>query len=152
RLLAAAPSEIPSVRLEAASRLLRSEPDCLLAVDVMVDQAPLGVRRQMSGQAFNRFSVALNRYLQSAADLPADVGAPADDGPEEFGDDLAGRAKLVGALRERAASGGDRGEPSPAALAELIHDTSFVHAVRLLQMEQFALAVDTAETQARLQP
>jgi tetratricopeptide (TPR) repeat protein len=46
----------------------------------------------------------------------------------------------------------DQGEPSPAALAELIHDTSFIHAVRLLHMEQFALAVDTAETQARLKP
>jgi tetratricopeptide (TPR) repeat protein len=118
----------------------------------MVDQAPLGVRRQMSGQAFSRFAVALNRYLQSATDLPADVREPADDGPEEFGDDLARRAKLIAALRDPAVSGGDRGEPSPAALADLIHDTSFIHAVRLLHMEQFALAVDTAETQIRLKP
>jgi hypothetical protein len=73
RLLAAAPSEIPSVRLEAASRLLRREPDCMLAIDVMVDQAPLGVRRQMNGQAFSRFAAALNRYLHSADDLPAEV-------------------------------------------------------------------------------
>jgi tetratricopeptide (TPR) repeat protein len=49
-------------------------------------------------------------------------------------------------------SGGDRGEPSPAALADIIHDTSFIHAVRLLDMEQLVLAIDTAETQARLKP
>src|SRR5262249_27523320 len=99
-----------------------------------------------------RFAAALNRYLQSAADLPADIRDLAPTNPAEFGDDLDSRAMLIAALRDPELSGSNWGEPSPAALADLIHDTSFVHAVRLLHMEQFVLAVDTAETQKRLKP
>src|SRR5262249_21417532 len=115
-------------------------------------QAPVGVRRQMSGHAFHRFAAALNRYLQSASDLPAEIRELTLAESVEAGGDSQTRAQLVDALRERARSGGGRGEPSLAALAEIIHDTSFIHAVRLLHMEQFALAFDTADTLTRLKP
>jgi tetratricopeptide (TPR) repeat protein len=150
-LLAAGPSANMSVRLKAAARLLQAEPDCLMAMDVMADHAPLGVERQVNETAFSRYSEALKQHLDSTADVPEDARRAGEEGTGELQSLVDSRARVVAALR---AANTTRAlvEPSFAVLASVIDETTFVHAVRLLNLERNALAVDTSAELAVLRP
>jgi tetratricopeptide (TPR) repeat protein len=150
--LGAAPSATMNVRLKTAARLLGAEPDCFMAMDVMADHAPLGVRRQMDETAFAHYAEALRRHLAATADAPEEARRAAAEELDDLPSIMAARARVLEALRAADAAGGARAEPSFAVLASLIEETTFVHAVRLLALEAEALAVDTGKDLAALKP
>lgn len=151
-LLATAPSEIPTVRLKSAALMLRSQPDCELAFDVALDNAALGIQRQMSIQAVTRFSAMLRDYLRSNDEVPEEVRKLADESVGNLQSEMETRARIVAALRQASSVGRDVGEPSHAVVAQVIQEISFVQACRLLYLEKFSLSVDTTRTLAALRP
>ena len=150
-MLLAAHSESAIVRLKAAERMLAAQPDCILAFEVMLNDAPLGTRRQAADGAVPRFSQALRGHLASVG-VPVEIRSIAVRPARGFAAEMAARARLIASLREAGALGGDADEPSLGALAMLIEETSFVHGWRLLDVENSWLAVDTTETLAALRP
>ncbi len=152
RLLATASTEISTVRVQSAARLLRSQPDCELAFDIAVDESPLEIQRQMAGQALTQFSSTLRDWLESSDDIPEDVRKLRNEPADDLKSEMEARAQLIAALQNSASIGRDVGEPSYAALAHLIQETSLVQACRLLFVEKYCLGVDTSETLAAVKP
>ena len=151
-LLANGHSTIESIRLEAATRMLKVEPACELAYCVALDRASLGVHRQLSEKFSSQIASELKQFLKSVADLPDDVRRAASTPAQNLKTEFESRAAIIAALRESDRQDREAVEPSWGMLAHLIQEVSLVEACALLEVEKFMLGVDSSETLAAVRP
>ncbi len=152
QMLAIAYSDEPTLRFLAANAMLEREPACSRAVEAILHAgAQLEVLHHASDIGVVRFTAALRRAIPLIADVPAEIGKA--EGKLSDGDlasVMQGRANLVAALRTAGRMEQDAGEPSLAALAQLVQEISFLNSWHLLQYWQFAMGLPV-ESRATLE-
>ena len=152
RMLLAAYVSSQQTRQQAAERVLAREPGCMLAFDLLQNEAPLGILRQASGAEIGVFYECLREQLPRLDEIGDQARQLLNKKPRNLAEEMVVRSELIAALNESGRLGRDTGEPSLSALAALIREVSFVHAYRLLKMEKFHLGVDTSDSLAALRP
>ncbi|HEY2249650.1 MAG TPA: hypothetical protein VGH74_01270, partial [Planctomycetaceae bacterium] len=152
RLLLAAHAGSQQMRQQAALRVLEEQPYCTLAMDLVQTNAPLGILRQFADGEIPAFSQYLRTGLPELEGGPEEVRRLLSQDAEDLAAEMKLRKNVVDALQDAGRLGRDVGEPSFAALGELVREVSFVHAFRLVNMQGGALGIDANPAIAALAP
>jgi tetratricopeptide (TPR) repeat protein len=130
--------------VEAAREVVRRDPNCCRAVDVICEHGQLGDLHTATVVGPEAFTKDFPVKLKSLKWLPTVVRRPLDQNRDEL--------TLVGALAQAGRPGVDTIEPSWAVLAHLVREVRFVHAWRRLVFMAYKWSVPVGEYWAGVQP
>jgi len=134
-----------SQRIRAVNDVMRSSPECFRAAFVMSNEAQIGLQRSIGGTQFNQFLSAFPGDLQLMNHLPQNVLKSIDSFPEELVEPTAAINHTVTLLEElRKPSSNWQNEPSLSLLATLAQNLHFIHAMQILQTQEWSLGINTA--------
>jgi tetratricopeptide (TPR) repeat protein len=139
-------------RINAVGQVLKTSPECLRATAILANGDKLMLRRQLGSSQLQQFLRLLPEQvveLPGISNLVAEV-ADSVDLKATTEDVFDQTAKLVKVL-DQAGKDGDRGEPSLSTVATLASNLHFVHAMALLQTEQFSLGIDASDSRKRFE-
>lgn len=134
-------------RINAVGQVLKTSPECLRATAILANGDKLMLRRNLGSNQLQQF---LHQLPERVVELPGvsdrvQDAADSVDAKASTEDVFDQTAKLVKVL-DQAGTAGDLGEPSLSTVATLASNLHFVHAMAMLQTEQFSLGIDASDT------
>ncbi len=130
--------------VEAAREVVRLDPNCCRAYDVICENGQLGDIQTATTDGPEAFTKDFLEKLKALNWLPTIVRKPLDQNRDEL--------TIVGALVQAGQPGVDRVEPSWAVLAQLVREVRFVNAWRRLVFMAYKWSVPVGEYWAGVQP
>lgn len=164
---------------KAAESVLQLDPANMRAMEVLILNAPLGLKRNVALSAPQRFVTSLPSYVAGIADLPPALQKVAKSTPEDGNDVISQLTDLMNGLidpselensedqrqegadpknapqknaTQKDSPWEDTQEPSLMVAGHLIRETNFVHAFRLLSLQRFSLSVNADPTLRQVLP
>lgn len=137
-------SPLKDIALKAGNTMLSECPDCMRAGDALCSLQEIGPMNMVTSQSFDKFSKILRSRLPDVYKFPEPLTkrlreskAYENGADNAFEDEMDLRDKLMADLKAETVSGRDTGEPSLAALAQIIDESQVAQAMRRLQLEGF---------------
>ncbi|HUE15156.1 MAG TPA: hypothetical protein VMR25_13380, partial [Planctomycetaceae bacterium] len=144
-------SGIGSVIGKAAEAVVQECPDCFRGWDAMYLPGQLNRERFVTSRAFALLSRTLRNRLSKIEGLPESI-ATGLKGAHDFDAEIKFRVDLIAQLTDETALAAEPGEPSLAALAQMIQEIEFAQIVRHLQLEAKGNGGSIDDTVATNQP
>jgi tetratricopeptide (TPR) repeat protein len=143
--------------LRIVGDVLDASPDSFRAMDLLAENASLGIARTTRAQMLVQLPRSLSGRLSEVPGIPTQAAYLYRDDNENDGDELRHsemkrRVRLLEVLNQAARKSIERAEPSLGVLASLIHEAGFVHAWRMAAFDRYWLGVPADETIDALTP